>query len=369
MAVTSSEPLDGGGGTSFLGENRQRRKPIEMNSVLNAKKATLGIVAAAALGFGGWTAWSEWSAAAKDRLPAGIVSTNGRIEAATVDVASEVAGRVVDIAVREGDRVASGQEVARLDPLSARAEIERSGAEAERARQAVTVAEAMLAAQEAELTFARQEFDRTAALADLDVGSHRAHQQSQQALTAAEAGLASRTAGVAEAVAAVRAAEAALESARIALARTEIAAPVAGTVLYRLIETGAVIPAGGRIVTLLDLDDVTMTVFLPAGDAGRLVLGDEARVILDALPETVLPMTVSFVSPDAQFTPKTVETDAERERLMFRVELRAPADLDERLGGRPVSGLRGVAYLRTDPGAGWPERLATSDATAGAATE
>lgn len=330
----------------------------------STRNTILGLVAAAVLGGGGWVAWTAWSAAARDRLPAGIVSANGRIEAASVDVATEVPGRVTEIAVREGDRVARDQTVARLDPATAEAAVNRAKAEAESARQAVAVAEAARAAQEAELTFARQEFDRTAALADADVGSHQAHQQAQQALAAAEAGLASRTAGVAEATAAVGAAEAALDSARIALARTVVAAPVAGTVLYRLVETGAVIPAGGRIVTLLDLSDVTMTVFLPAGDAGRLVLGDEARVILDALPETVLPMTVSFVSPDAQFTPKTVETDAERERLMFRIELRAPADLGERLGGRPVSGLRGIAYLRTDPGAAWPDRLAVADAAA-----
>ncbi len=318
----------------------------------------------AALGVGGWAAWTAWNAAASDRLPAGIVSANGRIEAASVDVATEIAGRVTEITVQEGDRVARDLTVARLDAATAEAAVNRAEAEAERARQAVAVAEAARSAQEAELTFARQEFDRTAALADADVASHRVHQKAQQALTTAEAGLASRNAGVAEAVAAVQAAEAALDSARIALARTVIAAPVAGTVLYRLIETGAVIPAGGRIVTLLDLSDVKMTVFLPAGDAGRLVLGDEARVILDALPETVLPMTVSFVSPEAQFTPKTVETDAERERLMFRIELRAPADLGERLGGRPVSGLRGIAYLRTDPGAGWPDRLSVGKTAA-----
>ncbi|MES2913560.1 MAG: HlyD family efflux transporter periplasmic adaptor subunit [Pseudomonadota bacterium] len=328
----------------------------------STRNKLLGIVVVAALGLGGWAAWTAWTAAANDRLPAGLVSSNGRIEAAGVDVATEIAGRVTEIAVNEGDRVARDQIVARLDAATAEAAVNRAEAEAERAGQAVAVAEAALAAQEADLTFARLEFDRTAALADADVASHRAHQLSQQALAAAEAGLASRTAGVAEATAAVRAAEAALDSTRIALGRTVIAAPVAGTVLYRLVETGAVIPAGGRIVTLLDLSDVTMTVFLPAGDAGRLVLGDEARVILDAMPETVVPMTVSFVSPDAQFTPKTVETDAERERLMFRIELRAPADLGERLGGRPVSGLRGVAYLRTDPGAVWPDRLAVADA-------
>lgn len=320
----------------------------------------LGVAVVVALGLGGWVGWTAWSAAARDRLPAGIVSANGRIEAASVDVATEVPGRVTEIMVREGDRVARDQTIARLDAATAEAAVKRAEAEAERARQAVAVAEAARAAQEADLTFARQEFDRTAALASADVASHRAHQQSQQALAAAEAGLASGTAGVAEATAAVGAADAALDSARIALARTVIAAPVAGTVLYRLVETGAVIPAGGRIVTLLDLSDVKMTVFLPAGDAGRLVLGDSARVILDALPDTVLPMTVSFVSPDAQFTPKTVETNAERERLMFRIELRAPADLAERLGGRPVSGLRGIAYLRTDPGAVWPDRLAVA---------
>ncbi|MFZ5708452.1 MAG: HlyD family secretion protein [Pseudomonadota bacterium] len=321
------------------------------------KPMVLGVTAAAVLGLAGWAGWTAWSDAAAARLPAGLVSTNGRIEAATVDVATEIEGRVAVIAVDEGDRVARDQLVAELDAVPARAAADRAEAEAERARQAVAVAEADLAAQQAALIFARQDFDRTTRLADADAASHRAHEMAQQALSAAEAGVAARTAGVAAAAAASRAAEAALESARIALDKTKIKSPVAGTVLYRLIETGAVVPAGGRIVTLLDPADVTMTVFLPAGDAGRLVIGDEARVILDALPETVLPMTVSFVSPDAQFTPKTVETDAERERLMFRVSLRAPADLESRVGGRPVSGLRGVAYLRTDPGARWPDRL------------
>ncbi|MES2144171.1 MAG: biotin/lipoyl-binding protein [Pseudomonadota bacterium] len=132
-----------------------------------------------ALGLGGWVAWTAWSAAARDRLPAGIVSANGRIEAASVDVATEVPGRVTEIAVREGDRVARDQTVARLDAATAEAAVNRAEAEAERARQAVAVAEAARAAQEADLTFARQEFDRTAALADADVASHRAHQQAQ----------------------------------------------------------------------------------------------------------------------------------------------------------------------------------------------
>ena len=102
-----------------------------------------------------------------------------------------------------------------------------------------------------------------------------------------------------------------------------LSTPVAGRVEYKLVQAGEVVGAGGRLVTILDLTDVFMTIFLPTGEAGRVALGSEARIVLDAAPNYVFPATVSFVAAEAQFTPKAVETANEREKLMYRVKLKS----------------------------------------------
>jgi HlyD family secretion protein len=128
-------------------------------------------------------------------------------------------------------------------------------------------------------------------------------------------------------------------------------------VQYRLIEPGAVLSAGGRIASVLDLSDVYTTIYVPASVAGQLKIGDEARVVFDAVPQYVFPADVSFVAPESQFTPKTVETQSEREQLYFRVKLKAPLPLlvtEEQV----KAGLRGMGYVRVDPAAAWPAWLA-----------
>ena len=126
---------------------------------------------------------------------------------------------------------------------------------------------------------------------------------------------------------------------------------------YRLAHAGEVVSAGQRILTILDLNDVYMTIYLPAEQAGRLTIGDEARTILDPIPQYVLPNTVSFVATETQFTPKSVETTEEREKLMFRVKLQGdPAVLDKY--HRVVkTGVRGLGFVRTDPKIPWPADL------------
>ena len=124
-----------------------------------------------------------------------------------------------------------------------------------------------------------------------------------------------------------------------------LVSPRIGRVQYQLARAGEVVAAGAPIVTILDLTDVYMTLFLPAADAGRLAVGDEARIILDPVPDYVIPASVSFVAADAQFTPKTVETTDERAKLMFRIKLQdrcagSSAVLHAREDWRPGPGLR-----------------------------
>jgi HlyD family secretion protein len=100
-----------------------------------------------------------------------------------------------------------------------------------------------------------------------------------------------------------------------------------------------------------------MTVFLPAAIAGRLEIGSEARIILDPAPQYVVPASISFVATDAQFTPKTVETEEEREKLMFRVKLKVEAQVLKQYSRRVKTGVRGLGFVRTDPATPWPSDL------------
>ena len=157
--------------------------------------------------------------------------------------------------------------------------------------------------------------------------------------------------------AAIAAAAARIERIRADVTDSTLITPIRGRVLYRVAEPGEVLPAGGKVVTVLELSDVYMTIFLPTEEAGRTVIGAEGRIVLDAAPHLVIPAAVSFVAPRAQFTPKEVETRTEREKLMFRVKVRIDPDLLAKNVEKVKTGLPGVAYVRLDPNAEWPERL------------
>jgi HlyD family secretion protein len=101
-----------------------------------------------------------------------------------------------------------------------------------------------------------------------------------------------------------------------------------------------------------------MDLFLPTAEAGRTMVGSEARIVLDASPNAPIPAKVVFVSAEAQFTPKAVETKAERDKLMFRVRVRVDPDYLSAHGAEMSSGLPGLAYVRLNGGAEWPASLA-----------
>ena len=102
-----------------------------------------------------------------------------------------------------------------------------------------------------------------------------------------------------------------------------------------------------------------MTFFLPTTQAGKVAIGADARIVLDALPGLPIPAKVSFVSPTAQFTPKEVETRTEREKLMFRVKVKVDPELLKHYAERIKTGLPGMGYVQIDATAAWPEALKT----------
>jgi HlyD family secretion protein len=306
-------------------------------------------------GAAGYVAWKQYEAS---QLPAGIVSINGRVEATQVDISTKIPGRVIEIAPHEGDIVSAGEVVARIDTSETAAQLHEAQASAELARQTLVTRQASVASDDAQLEFANEELRRTSTLVTKGWSTHELLDQRNQQLKSADAALKAAQSQVDEAHATVKTADARVEELQAVVDDSTIKSPVRGRVQYRLVEPGAVLPPGGKIATVIDLSDVYTTIYLPGPQAGRLKIGDDARVVVDAAPEYVFPATVSFVAPESQFTPKTVEVQSEREQLMFRVKLQAPLQLLKNIEDQVKAGLRGMGYVRIDPSANWPDRLA-----------
>ena len=303
---------------------------------------------------GGWYVWQGQ----QDDLPAYIAFANGRIEAEEAHVAAKDGGRVMEVLAREGEMVEAGQIVARMDTAEVEARLAALEAELARANEARAEAQAGVVKADADLRLAGQELARTESLIAKGYATRERLDQQRAQQDSGRASLQAARARVATAERSIEAAEANVRQIKAELAEAVVRSPRAGRVLYRLTEPGEVLAAGGKVVSILDLTDVHMIIFLPTGEVGRIGLGAEARIVLDAAPDYVIPGEVSFVSPEAQFTPKQVETRSEREKLMFRVKVRIPPDLLRRYEDQVKTGLPGTAYVVLGQGGPWPERLA-----------
>lgn len=316
----------------------------------SSRKILVAILVVAAVGaIAGWKYWQSQSTA----LPAGFVSSNGRLEAKEVDIATKFAGRVASVLAEEGDQVKKGQLLARMDIADLEADKHKALAEVRQARKAEAAAVATVAQRRSACEFAASELKRALFLVQKGhVSNERLEQrttekeQADAACSAAEA----RLGDAREAIAVDRAQVARIEA---DIAESELRSPRAGRVQYRLAEPGEVLAAGGKILTIIALDDLYMTLFLPATEAARVRIGAEARIVLDGIAGHPVPAKVTFVAAQAQFTPKEVETKDERQKLVFRIKTTALDGSDPTL--KP--GMPGVGFIRIDPAAAWPERL------------
>lgn len=290
-------------------------------------------------------------------LPPGIASGNGRIEAVEVDITTKFGGRLASVLVNEGDSVSLNQALAQIDTKELDAQLRRAEAEVQRARQEKNAAIAVIAQRKSELSLAKKDLGRSRGLYENDSISLEQLQRDETAVLTAKATLAAAQAQFFNTEAAIEAAIANTELLKVQIEDSVLKAPIAGRVLYRLAEPGEVLPAGGKVLTVLDTYDVYMTIFLPTQYAARLAIGADARIVLDSLTDTVIPARVSFVAPRAQFTPKEVETRSEREKLMFRVKVKIQPDFLKKYVELTKTGVPGEAYVRIDSNAEWPEHL------------
>ena len=288
---------------------------------------------------------------------ADIYHSNGRIEAQTVDVATKYAGRIATVSVEEGDLLVAGAEIAQMDTADAAAQLNGAKAAVLRARASKAVAEATLMQANSTLDVAQTNFERATKLHDSGTTSQSVLDDATNALNSAKAAVAMAKAQISDADALIAASEAQQQQVQLMLDDLTIKAPLRGRVLYRLHEPGEVIAAGAPVVTMLDLTDVYMNIYLPATVVGRLAIGDEARLVLDPIPDQVVPARITFISPQAQFTPKSVETTEQREDLVFRVQLTVPRALLSEFEAQIKTGVRGIGFVRTNPTADWPAHL------------
>lgn len=308
-----------------------------------------GSLIALLLAAGGFSYWKSLSS----RLPEGLSAGNGRLEATEVQIASKTPGRLAEVLVDEGDKVTKGQLLARMDTRTLEAQRNQAEAEVLRARENLNAAQANVQLRQSELLLAQQELGRSQSLFKHGFVSAQAIDQLQSRMGTGNAAVTAARAQVSAVSAGIGAAQAQVAQLTSEIDDSSLRAPIDGVIQLRMAEPGEVLGAGGRVLLLIDPNDQYMNLYLSASVAGRLAVGDEARVLLDALPEKPLPAKISFVAGKSQFTPKEVETRDERQKLVFRVKLRLtqPSAVPQAKPGMP-----GAGYVRTAPIA-WPANL------------
>jgi len=284
-------------------------------------------------------------------LPEGLYAGNGRVEATEVRIATKYPGRIVEIVPNEGDDVDAGAVIARLDNREALADLAQARAEYERVTHIAHSARAEIERRKRELAFAESQLERTQQLFERGNASQQQLDRDTASMSTAAAAVEAAKGSLMQAEAQEAAAQARIDRAEAIVAEMEIEAPISGRVLFRTAEPGEVIQAGGNILLLVDLDRPYMTIFLDEISAGRIDVGDEALIWTDAFPEEPFAAAVTFVSDEAEFTPKEVQTAEERQNLVFRVKLAAGDNSQRRL--KP--GMPGVGLIRTDEDIPWPQ--------------
>jgi HlyD family secretion protein len=363
------------------GASQPTRKPA--GPLKRYGKALIWGVVALALAGGGYYAWLKLR---PPGLPEGFASGNGRIEGTEIDVDAKIPGRIAQILVDEGDFVSAGQVLVHMDTKTLEAQRHEAEAQLERANIGVETAEAVVRQREAERTaataqiatrkalwdaaaarlarvepMAAKDFETKQSLDDARAAEHATNSaiaEAQANLAAIEAGISAARAGVVDARAAVIAAQATIDRIVADIDDSSLKTPRDGRVQYKVAEDGEVLPAGGRVLNLVDLGDVYMTFYLPTKQAGAVAIGAEARIVLDAFPEYVIPATIPYVASVAQFTPKTVETEVERQKLVFRLKANIAPDLLRKYKQMIKTGVPGMAYVKLDSKAEWPDNLA-----------
>ena len=325
---------------SFPAPSRRRRGPL----------IAMAVVLAGGAGGGYW--WLHRTAGP----PPGIAFSNGRLEADEINIDTKFAGRVSEILADEGVLVKAGQVVARMDTRDLEAQLAQARSQTVQAQQAIVQNQADLVQMGSQLKLTTQERQRARTLVGQGYETREVLDQRQSQFNVAIGAYYQTEAKIAAATAGVEAAVHNADMIQVNITDDTLIAPKDGPIEYRLTNVGEVLAAGGKVFTMLDVTYVYMDIFLPTQTAGRVKIGDEASIVLDALPNRPIRASVTFLASRNEFTPKTVETQSERDKLMFRVRVRIDPALLRAHEAQVRSGLPGLAYVRLDA-TPWPAAL------------
>jgi len=320
---------------------------------MKRRVVVLAIVAVIAIAAG------LWKFLARERVAAGELELYGNVDVRQVDLAFRVGGRVARMRVEEGDRVAAGAALADLDatPFEHELELARAGLDARRAQLAkleagnrageIAQAQAAVREREAALDNARRHFDRQQELLAKGVVPQHVFDQARAARIEAESQLAAaraalelahegfRAEDVSSASAELRAAQAQVALAETRLADAHMSAPAAGIVLTRAVEPGAIVAAGAPVYSLSLESPVWVRAYVAEPQLGHVRPGMRAVVLTDSGGRYA--GQVGFVSPDAEFTPKSVQTTDLRTALVYRLRVVVEAPDGGLRRGMPVT--------------------------------
>ena len=288
----------------------------------------------------------------------GTISASGTIEAVEVNVASKVSGQLMELGVDEGARVKPGDRLASIDHAALDIQLRQAeaGVELADAQLALLVkgarsedirqAEAALKHAEASFSIAEEDARRMRELAKTGSVTPKQRDDAEARLTMAAA----QRNAAAEALNKVRRlaqARAAADLLRKTIGDCEITAPAAGIVTHKAVEAGELVTPGQTIVTISHLDSVYVMIYVTARELGRVRLGGDAEIKIDAFPDKAFPGKITYISPEAEFTPKNVQTKEDRVKLVFgvKVEIDNPEGLLK-------PGLPADALIRVGPDAG-----------------
>ncbi len=330
--------------------------------------------------------------------PGNLVWGSGIVEGDEVQVSPKISGKVVRLLVKEGDEVKKGALIALLDSReiearvkAAQAQVDRLKREIEKARVALELtretvekgikeAQAAVKAAQARVQGARaqwekwkKDWERFKTLKEKRVISQRRLDQVEAAakgaraqwkgareeLKRAQAALARvmaqkreitlRKREIAVLKSALAATKAQLEEAQALLEDTRVHSPVKGRVVEKLVEEGEVVTAGTPLVVITNLDSLYLKIYIPEPQVGRIALGQEARIYVDAFPTNPFPAQVCYVAPKSEFTPKEVQTHKERVQYTFAVKLCVKENRNHLL--KP--GMPGDGVIKAAPGPWW----------------
>lgn len=274
-----------------------------------------------------------------------MVRLSGNVEVTDAEVSFKIPGRVQERLISEGETVKAGQIVARLDSIELGQEVELRKAEVEAARaelvelevgsrpEEIAQAEAVVARAQADMDRLKIDYDRQKGLHRRQVISTREFEVAKSAYEMAEARVREareqlalfkkgpRIEKIERARARLQQTQHALALAQTRQAYATLVSPLEGVVLSDMVEPGEYVAAGTPVIAVGDLKNVWLRAYINETDLGRVKVGQQVRVTCDTYPDKLYDGHVSFVSSEAEFTPKNVQTDKERVKLVYRIKV------------------------------------------------